>query len=552
MTFAMSSLVILTGVVFLVVWLHHNSVPVQSQSSGGVPAGDVSRTVFINGTVVIATTYEDFICATLDWWPPDKCDYGTCSWGSSTLLTLDLKNEILLNAVKAFSPLRIRMGGTLQDKVVYQSQDDQSPCDMFVKNGSEFLGFSRGCLPMSRWDELNSFFKDSGAIVTFGLNALYGRSIGSDGLVAGPWDSSNAQSLLRYTVNKGYSIMGWELGNELSGSGVGARVSADQYASDISTLQNLVETEYTGFESKPLILAPGGFFDAEWFGKFVDQANGTLQVITHHIYNLGPGVDDHLVDKILNPSYLDGARQNFQSLQTMLKNSGSSAVAWVGEAGGAYNSGRNLVTNSFIFSFWYLDQLGMASIYNTKTYCRQSLIGGNYGLLNTSTFQPNPDYYSALLWHRLMGSTVLDASFSGTDKLRTYAHCSKNAPGITLLLINLDGNSTIEVQVSTAEYTRSDELSLQQHSQTGGTDFAKMSRRHSSHASTREEYHLTPDGGDLHSQTMLLNGKILQVDRSGKIPQMDPVKVRESDPISVAPYSIVFARIANQNISACT
>jgi len=40
-----------------------------------------------------------------------------------------------------------------------------------------------------------------------------------------------------------------------------------------------------------------------------------------------------------------------------------------------------------------LDQLGIASRYNTKVYCRQTLIGGNYGLLNTTTFIPNPDYY---------------------------------------------------------------------------------------------------------------------------------------------------------------
>ena len=44
----------------------------------------------------------------------------------------------------------------------------------------------------------------------------------------------------------------------------------------------------------------------------------------------------------------------------------------------------------------YLDQLGMASVYNTKTYCRQTLIGGNYGLLNTTTFLPNPNYYRLL------------------------------------------------------------------------------------------------------------------------------------------------------------
>ncbi|KAL4311759.1 hypothetical protein GQ457_01G017380 [Hibiscus cannabinus] len=49
----------------------------------------------------------------------------------------------------------------------------------------------------------------------------------------------------------------------------------------------------------------------------------------------------------------------------------------------------------------------MAATYDQKVFCRQALIGGNYGLLNATTFIPNPDYYGALLWHRLMGSTVL-------------------------------------------------------------------------------------------------------------------------------------------------
>lgn len=49
-------------------------------------------------------------------------------------------------------------------------------------------------------------------MVVFGLNALSGRTIGPDGSAIGAWNSSNAELLIRYTVNKGYTIYGWELG----------------------------------------------------------------------------------------------------------------------------------------------------------------------------------------------------------------------------------------------------------------------------------------------------------------------------------------------------
>eukprot|EP00959_Pyramimonas_sp_CCMP1952_P375990 7875027-Pyramimonas_sp.AAC.1 len=34
---------------------------------------------------------------------------------------------------------------------------------------------------------------------------------------------------------------------------------------------------------------------------------------------------------------------------------------WAGEAGGAYNSGRQGVTDTFASSFWYLNEMGTAA-----------------------------------------------------------------------------------------------------------------------------------------------------------------------------------------------
>ena len=115
----------------------------------------------------------------------------------------------------------------------------------------------------------------------------------------------------------------------------------------------------------------------------------------------------------------------------------------------------------------------MVTTFNHKVFCRQALIGGNYALLNTTTFIPNPDYYrldsisqsliininsvqmyrfwefflpftscllsliSALLWHRLMGPGVLHTTHNGSPYLRAYAHCSKQKVRLTIQSINL-------------------------------------------------------------------------------------------------------------------
>lgn len=510
----------------------------------------------VDGATTVAETDANFICATLDWWPHDKCNYNHCPWGYSSVINMDLSHPLFAKAIEAFEHLRIRIGGSLQDQVLYDIGPLRSPCHPFRKMNDGLFGFSKGCLRMSRWDELNRLFSQTGVILTFGLNALYGRQQIRKGAWAGVWDSSNTQNFIKYTISKGYQIDSWEFGNELSGSGVGASVNAEQYGKDLINLKAIINKLYNNSNVKPLLVAPGGFYEQNWYAKLLQvSGSSTVNVVTHHIYNLGAGVDPNLVSKILNPHYLSRVEETFKSLDKTLKTWGPWASAWVGESGGAYNSGGHLVSNTFVNSFWYLDQLGMASKYHTKVYCRQTLIGGNYGLLNTTTLVPNPDYYSALLWHRLMGKGVLAVDSTASPFLRSYAHCSKGKAGITLLLINLSNQTTFQINV---ENSMNLNLFVKKTTMYRGSAFMRGLKKSASWIGSkadeqlfREEYHLTPKDGYLRSQTMVLNGMPLELTDDGNIPSLNPVRLNLNAPIFINPLSIAFIAFPNFDAPAC-
>ncbi|XP_015894941.4 heparanase-like protein 2 isoform X1 [Ziziphus jujuba] len=489
--------------------------------------------ITIRGETSIAETDDNFICATLDWWPNEKCDYNDCSWIESGILNMDLKNKVLSNAIKAFNSLRIRVGGSLEDQVVYGvGNAAQEDCPEFTKTSGLF-GFSNGCLPQKRWDELNHLFNETGAKMTFGLNALYGRKQSQEDKVlwVGKWNPQNARELMEYTISKGYMIDSYELGNELCGSGISARVESEQYGKDMIELKNLVKELYPDTSRRPKVLGPGGFYDEKWFNTFL-QVSGpdVVDGLTHHIYNLGAGVDRNLINNIQDPYYLNQIAQTYADVSRSIKDFGPWAGAWVGESGGAYNSGGKNVSHTFVDGFWYLDQLGMTSTFNHKVFCRQTLVGGNYGLLSKETFIPNPDYYGALLWHRLMGKKVLSTKHEGSPYLRAYSHCSRNHPGVTLLLINMSNSTYFDVSVE--------------------NDF-NLYPEQVARSIQREEYHLTPKDGDILSDVVVLNGTPLKLTDSLGIPNLEPVLVDGSSSIRVVPDSFVFVVLKDFKAATC-
>nr|KAJ0224738.1 hypothetical protein LSAT_V11C100018070 [Lactuca sativa] len=84
----MSVLLILHMLLLLLTVVCFSSKMVVSLSSSVETSSVVEGSVNINGMTSIGFIDEDFICATLDWWPQEKCDYGSCSWGNASLLNL--------------------------------------------------------------------------------------------------------------------------------------------------------------------------------------------------------------------------------------------------------------------------------------------------------------------------------------------------------------------------------------------------------------------------------------------------------------------------------
>nr|GFB11403.1 heparanase-like protein 2 [Tanacetum cinerariifolium] len=81
--------------------------------------------------------------------------------------------------------------------------------------------------------------------------------------------------------------------------------------------------------------------------------------------------------------------------------------------------------------------------------------------------------------------------------------------------------------------------------------FSWMGSKSTNEELAREEYHLTPQGGDLKSKTMLLNGVPLEVTKNGDIPYLKPSVEDVNSPLTIAPLTIKFIQFPNFDASSC-
>jgi hypothetical protein len=133
-----------------------------------------------------------------------------------------------------------------------------------------------------------------------------------------------------------------------------------------------------------------------------------------------------------------------------------------------------------------------------------TLAASDYGLLDEKTFRPRPNYWGALLWHRLMGTIVLDANAVAAPDLHLYAHCHPGMRGaVSVLAINASrqAQSTLTLSHPVESYTL--------------------------HATW------------LQDATVQLNGKTLALSADDELPRLEP-RATPAGAIRLAPATITF------------
>src|SRR5581483_8988986 len=121
---------------------------------------------------------------------------------------------------------------------------------------------------------------------------------------------------------------------------------------------------------------------------------------------------------------------------------------WITETADAA-CGGNPWASTFLDAFRYLVEHARLAQLGVSVIMHNTLASSDYGLLDQNTFEPRPNYWATLLWHKLMGTTVLDPHIRATPNVYSYANCLAGRPGgIAVLVINADRQRAFDIRLA--------------------------------------------------------------------------------------------------------
>lgn len=428
---------------------------------------------------------------------------------------VDLSNARLRKLAAALSPAYIRVSGTWANTVYF--------ADSTTPPATPPAGFS-SVLTRQEWNGVIEFVRAvNGELVTSFATGAGARN------AQGVWTPKEADRWLAYTHSVGGHIAAAEFMNEPTYAAMGGApkgYDAAMYGRDIAVFalwlkRNSPGTVFLGPGSVgegPFAIDIGGMLPTE---DLMKATGPVFDAFSYHLYaaasqrcaSMGQKTQTTaaaaLSDEWLSrPSEINAFYANLRDRFEPRK------PLWVTETADAA-CGGNPWASTFLDTFRYVVEHAALARRGVTVIMHNTLAASDYGLLDLVGFSPRPNYWATLLWHKLMGTTVLDPQVPGSPNTYTYAHCLAGKPGgVALLVINTDRQRAVEVLLNTAA----------------------------------ERYTLTAK--QLEAASVELNGNTLQMTTSGELPQLDgePTKAGR---VSLAPASITFLAVETANNNSC-
>jgi heparanase len=429
---------------------------------------------------------------------------------------IDLGNPRLRSLAKALGPACMRVSGTWANSTYFHDSDDPAPA-------SPPAGFG-GVLTRAEWRGVVEFSKAVNAelVTSFAVSPGVRDE-------KGLWTPDQLQRLLAYTASIGGRVAAAELFNEPNMAEMGGApkgYDAAAYGRDFRVFLPAIRKAAPGLR----VLGPGSVGEGGLLAGFpgirsedmLAAAGPGLDAFSYHFYG---GVSKRCAamgqpgqtspDAALSEEWLSRTERDARFYAALRDRFEPGRPLWLTETGETA-CGGNPWASTFIDSFRYLEQLGRLAKLGVQVVMHNTLAASDYALIDEETLEPRPDYWSALLWRKLMGATVLDAGPSPAPGVHVYAHCLAGRPGgVALLAVNTDRSASRDVTVRMRG----------------------------------ERYTLTSAEGLL-AHGVQLNGKTLVLEKDGAVPATEGVPT-PAGPVALPVASLTFLAFADAGNASC-
>ena len=358
---------------------------------------------------------------------------------------IDLSNPRLRKLAAALGPAYLRVSGTWMNSTYFQDSDEpalsQPP-----------TGFN-SVLTRQQWKGVVDFAHAVNAEIFTSFAISAGTRDAS-----GVWTPKVAQPFLNYTRSIGGDVAAAEFINEPNFAEMGGApkgYDAQAFARDIAIFKAWAKANAPRIR----IMGTGGVGEGTQIApSYVHQLRSedmlkavgpVFDIFSYHSYGAVSARCSAMgttagttSDAALSAEWLSRAASNEAVYAALRDRYEPVKPIWNTETGQAACGGDRWAS-TFLDTFRYLNQLGSLARLGVQVQMENTLNASDYGLLDEKTLEPRPDYWAALLWRTIMGTTVLDPGPSPSPNLHIYAHCLRGRPGgVTVLAINADKDSS--------------------------------------------------------------------------------------------------------------